>query len=79
MHGEFIDIVMKYVDFDHYKVSTVDKPSEEKPSEPQKEPTDDKKENDEQSNVESKKTLLDVLYELLKWILSLFGKKQGDK
>ena len=79
MHGEFIDIVMKYVDFDHYKVSTVDKSSEEKPSEPQKEPTDDKKENDEQSNVESKKTLLDVLYELLKWILSLFCKKQGDK
>lgn len=76
--GIGLDKNAMYVDFDHYKVKA-DKPSEEKPSEPQKEPTDDKKENDEQSNVESKKTLLDVLYELLKWILSLFGKKQGDK
>lgn len=76
--GIGLDKNAMYVDFDHYKVKA-DKPSEEKPSEPQKEPTDDKKENDEQSNVESKKTLLDVLYELLKWILSLFVKKQGDK
>lgn len=83
--GIGLDKNAMYVDFDHYKVKNTsekpsnDKPSEEKPSEPQKEPTDDKKENDEQSSVESKKSLLDVLYELLKWILSLFGKKQGDK
>ena len=74
--GIGLDKNAMYVDFDHYKV---DSTSEEKPSEPQKEPTDDKKGNDEQSSVESKKSLLDVLYELLKWILSLFVKKQGDK
>ena len=76
MHGEFIDIVMKYVDFDHYKVSTVDKPSEEKPSEPQKEPSSEQKPTDGQSDVKELNGLIKVLIDLLKKLLSVFGK--GD-
>ena len=81
MHGEFIDIVMKYVDFDHYKVSTVDKPSEEKPSndkpsESQKEQSSEQKPTDEHQDVKELNGLLKVLIDLLKKLLSVFGK--GD-
>lgn len=65
--GIGLDKNAMYVDFDHYKVKAY-KPLEEKPSEPQKETTDDKKELS---------GMLKTLIVLLKKLLSIFG-KSGD-
>lgn len=73
--GLSLDKNAMYVDFDHYKVDN--KPSEEKPSEPQKEPSSEQKPTDGQSDVKELNGLLGTLIGLLKKLLSIFG-KSGD-